>query len=116
MAGTNDHTSAMAPGIPIATDSSSPSPNDGDNPVLSQYDPYHKTTYYMQHPFSEPAMMQPLRPGLDTQTSDTYEMPPPLWDAACSLGLLQPKLDYQDFAAEIQGLSNGNPHSTDTIQ
>ena len=115
--------SAMGPGLgPGGYTSGSPSPppsplDTTNNPLLSQYDPYHNTTYYVQHPFSEPPSLQPLGGGTNLNAcSEAYEPPPPVWDATKSMGLWQPKLDYQDFSAEIHGLHDGHPHTTDSIQ
>ena len=74
---------------------------DSSVPLLTQYDPYHETTFFVHHPLAK----KPL--SADEVSNDVliYGSSAPSW-----------KLNYQDFCPQVSGLESGVATCTETYQ
>ena len=71
-------------------------------PLLSQYDPYHHTTFTVQHPFTR----KPLEAGQEVDPSFLlYGISTPKW-----------KLNYQDFCPDIELIEANTVRCTQCFQ
>ena len=70
-------------------------------PLLSQYDPYHDTTFFLHHPLSK----KPLSADEVNSYALLYGASVPSW-----------KLNYQDFCPRVAGLEAGIPTCHQTFQ
>ena len=74
---------------------------DSSMPLLTQYDPYHETTFYVHHPLAK----KPL--SVDEVNSEVL-----LYGSSATSW----KLNYQDFCPQVSGLESGVPACTETYQ
>ena len=99
------HSAAMGDFTPASTSTNetvtTSSTADSTVPLLTQYDPYHDTTFYVHHPLAK----KPL--SADEVNNDVllYGSSAPSW-----------KLNYQDFSPQVSGLESGVPTCTETYQ